>query len=167
MRQEAVKLWDAEEKQREENKGQWQESKWPLCMRLPCRMCSDRADINTFKRMEAYVPYKGTHRYSTAEDFQAVWLACIALGGDLACWPCRRKLGHMSSARLCNQHVAERLIFCDDCCKIKLASEFNKEVQQQWKLSSQSHRISCKICTGEQLTKGRHAVIRPDTALHT
>ena len=68
-RQQAVKQWDAEEKRREASKGKSQESKWPFCMRLPCRMCSDPTDVSTFKSLEAYVPSKAAHKYTTADHF--------------------------------------------------------------------------------------------------
>ena len=88
-RKEAVKQWDAEDKRREESSSQKQESKLPFSMRLPCRVCSDPSDLSTFMPMQAFVPSKSPHRYSTAEDYQEIWLSCIALGADLACWKCR------------------------------------------------------------------------------
>ena len=81
-RQQAVKEWDAEDKRREESSGHKQESKWPFCMTLPCRMCSDLTKVSTFKQIQAFVPSKSPHRYSTAEEFEEIWMECIAKGGD-------------------------------------------------------------------------------------
>ena len=81
-RQQAVKEWDAEDKRREESSGHMQESKWPFCMTLPCRMCSDLTQVSTFKQIQAFVPSKSPHRYSTADEFQDFWMECIAKGGD-------------------------------------------------------------------------------------
>ena len=49
-------------------------------------------------------------------------------------------------------------MFCDDCCTIKLASEFSKDMQEQWSITSTSSRISCKVCTGEKAATGHHVV---------
>ena len=127
-------------------------------MRLPCRMCSDPNDERTFKHMQEYVPSKAPHRCSTADEFGEVWMECIAFGADLTCWRCRHELGHEDSEYQCQRYIDEQLVFCDDCCAIKLASDFSRDMQEQWKLASQSTHISCKICTGEQAAKGRHAV---------
>ena len=164
-KKEAVKKLDVEEKRREDNKAPKHDSKWLFCMRLPCRMCSDATDVDSFKPLEAFVPSKAPNLYSTAEHFAEIWLSSIALGADLACWSCRHKLGHLISEHQCNQHFGHRLICCEDCWKIKLASDFSKDMQDKWRITSLSSRISCKLCTGEQATRGRHAVDK--TVLYT
>merc|ERR1712186_119338 len=115
--------------------------------------------------MTAYVPSRQPHLCSTAEEFEVVWDECIALGADLTCFKCRHKLGHESHAFRRKQYNDEQLVFCDDCCTIKLASDFSTNMQDQWRLASTSAHISCKICTGEQAAKGRHAVDK--TVLYT
>ena len=127
-RQEAVRQWDAAEKRREEVRSQTQEAKWPFSMRLPCRMCSDPNNESTFKPMQAYVPSRQPRRCSTADEFGEVWMECIAFGADLICWRCRHELGHEDSERQCRRYIEEQLIFCDDCCTIKLASDFSQDM---------------------------------------
>ena len=77
-RKEAVKEWDAAEQRREESKWENAQTKWPFCMRLQCRMCSDPSDVSTFKQLGAYVPSKAQNLYSTDEVWDEIWLDTIA-----------------------------------------------------------------------------------------
>ena len=47
-RQEAVRQWDAAEEKCAEDRTQMQEAKWPFCMHLPCRVCSDPTNESIF-----------------------------------------------------------------------------------------------------------------------
>ena len=87
-----------------------------------------------------------------------IWLSCIARGADLACWTCRREVGHLRNEKECAEYIAQRLVCCDDCCKIKFATDFSEDMREKWSIRSVTEHISCKVCTGEESAKGRHAV---------
>ena len=124
-------------------------------MRLPCRQCSDPMDTSTFIPMSACVPLKAAVTYHKTGNFDEVWLSSIALGADLTCLNCRMKLGEKSPAHQCDRGSSNRIVFCNDCCTTKLASEFSEDMQEQGQKTSLSAHISCKVCTGEQSKIGR------------
>ena len=142
-RQDAVKQWDeADKKAEQKQKESAQDHKWPFCMPLPCRHCSEQ---------RGELPLTA---FTSSTQYDAIWDTCLARGADLVCYRCTRELG-------LNPGMFKRqVIFCDDCCTLKLASEFAAGMHMAWRNMDANATISCKICTGERASKGRHGVDR-------
>ena len=53
-----------------------------------------------------------------------------------------------------------KVIFCEDCCTLKLASDFDNEMHKAWKNMDTTVTVSCKVCTGERSSRHRNPVDR-------
>ena len=98
-------------------------AKWPFAMKLPCLHCEKEFAISKF---------------TSAGDFNTIWVATIAKGQDLACQSCRRILGHV---------VTEAIIACDVCERLRLKRFFTSDMQGYWAQMRQDIRIVCTTCT--------------------
>ena len=106
------------------------EHRWPLCMTLPCRMCSST-------RGELPVT-----AFTTATSYPEIWRTCIGKGQGLICFRCNRQLGNTIG------HIAA-VVYCDGCHSMKTKREFTASMRQKWERFDHTEEIMCKTCEGD------------------
>ena len=117
----------AKEAEEEESSGE----KWPFCMTLPCRHCS-----------ESRGPLPIT-AFTTARDYREIWRVCISKGQLLTCFRCLRSLGHTLAG-------ADAVIFCDECLQMKPRRDFPKEMYARWQSACSEETVRCRACAADR-----------------
>ena len=106
--------------------------KWPFCMELACRLCTDDNGGEEVRK-----PLSAFTSYTKMDD---IWKRTISQGQDLVCLRC----SHQKLRRKPN----DAIIPCDHCNVIRARKFFNLEMQQAWQ-NFDDLPLYCKSCTGE------------------
>ena len=120
--------------------------KWPFCMELPCRICTDDNNgVEVRKPLSAF-----TSRIKMDE----IWKTDISKGQDLVCVRCmHQKL---------NWKQSDAVMPCDNCNVIRAKKWFNLEMQHAWE-ALQDEPLYCRSCTGEGKKWASAEMIRCNT----
>ena len=120
--------------------------KWPFCMELPCRVCTDdNSGVEVRKPLSAF-----TH----CRKMDELWKNAVSGGQDLVCYRCVRQKLHWGPRA--------EVIPCDHCGLILAKSFFNLEMQQTWE-AFRDEPLYCQSCTGEGRKRTSQDMVRCNT----
>ena len=130
--------FEAAQKEEEKTGSHWQDR-----LRLPCRRCSDKGQVEVLKPLKAF-PMPGVTQP------EEIWRSCISEGQDLNCFDCRRQLWRLKREKG-TADPGLHCMYCSTCDTPRGFEYFSAADQQTWKdEAAEQQEFTCLPCSNRK-----------------